>query len=262
MNSQGYLGRPVVAVLVTLPLTVPVLYALYVNTWISSYTTSTTGRRDKHRAVQKSDATSGPRDPTSLPGDVKSDDGSKWAIFYERVVSKPMPKSSLNQAFEPGYTLQTTPLLRDYLRATHGAFSWTPQAILIRAMIKEPELKRTFDSDWIYSLKFALGDYVNGIYRVCHHEKDPSSERLELMIEVPASYKGPAARGLLVAAMEPTGKHADGESDNVVLVNETWMWRRVDEPHTLLETSFGKWFHGKLAGWLIMKGYNHIVQTK
>ena len=261
INIQEHLGRPATAVLVTLPVAVPVIYAIYINAWISSNTTSITGRRDKRRPTQGT-STASIRDPVSLPEEVRVDDGYLWTVNYERVVSNPISIDSMGIPVEQGYTLQASPLLREYLRATHSAFSWTPQAFLIRAMIKEPEVKRTFGTTWIRSLNFALGDYVNGVYKVSHHQKDGSSERVELIIEAPASYKGPAVRGLLAAAIEPANEKSKGGGDQVVLVNETWMWRRVSEPLTLLETPFGKWFHEKLAGWLIMKGVNHVVSFK
>lgn len=267
---QAQLGRASTAALVALPaVAIPVVYLIYLNGRIRSTTTSRAGRRNHHQQQQqqlKGSATSetrAPADPKSLPDDVRSDNGSRWVVSYERVVSKPVLASSLSHpvaATDPAAGQPST-LLKTYLRATHVAFSWTPQALLIRAMIKEPHVKRSFDTDWVNALSFAPGDLVNGVYRASHHSKTAGSvsERSELLIEVPASYKGPAVRGLLVAAIEPA---SSTNTDEVVFVNETWMWRGVDEPPTLLESPFGKWFHGKLAGWLILKGLGAVAGRK
>lgn len=269
-SIQASLGRWTTVALIALPVAIPVAYLVYVNHAIRKSTTSTAGRRDPDSSHQ-------PRDPASLPADVKSD-SSQWVVAYERVVSNPIPTSSLAYAVAESSTLshsspdgssttQPSTLLREYIRATHAAFSWTPQAVLIRAMIKEGDIRRSFDGAWIDSLAFAPGELVNGVYRVSHHQKDIStvSERVELIMEVPASFKGPAVRGLLVAAIEPAPAadlQRPGETDKgemVLFVNETWMWRRAEEKPTLLETPFGKWFHTQLAGWLIMRGLSAVV---
>ncbi|KAJ6439834.1 ABC multidrug transporter [Purpureocillium lavendulum] len=261
-SVQAHLGRSTTAALVALPVAIPVVYLLYLNGRIRSSTTSRSGRRDQQLKGSATSETRAPADPKSLPDDVRSDDGSRWVVSYERVVSKPIPVSRLPQdAAKTTATGQPSALLRDYLRAAHVAFSWTPQAILIRGMIKEPHLKRSFDTDWISALDFAPGDLVNGIYRASYHGKEAgsASERSELLIEVPASYKGPSVSGLLVGAIELA---PGADADQVIFVNETWMWRAADEPPTLLESPFGKWFHGKLAGWLILKGLAAVVGRK
>ena len=271
-----FLGRSATVALIALPVAIPVAYLFYLSRAIRKSTTSTTGRRDQPRLTGSEPHQ--PRDPASLPAEVKSD-SSQWVVAYERVVSNLVPISSLRYAIAGPLTAshssakesttQPSTLLREYIRAIHVAFSWTPQAVLIRAVIKEAELRRTFDGAWIDSMTFAPGELVNGVYRVSHHQKDDStvSERTELIMEVPASVKGPAVRGLLVAAVEPVpaaDPHRPGKTekeDMVVFVNETWMWRRTEEKPTLLETPLGKWFHTQLAGWLILKGLGPVVGT-
>ncbi|UNI22900.1 hypothetical protein JDV02_008744 [Purpureocillium takamizusanense] len=292
---QAHLGRTstvaLAALLPTAAVAVPVVYLVYLNGRIRSSTTSRAGRRSSsrqhgnHQEQQErregsaASETRAPADPRSLPGHVRSDDGSQWVVSYERVVSKPIPASSLSRppttttaADDPAAATgqeeqqqqRPSPLLRAYIRAAHVAFSWTPQALLMRAMIKEPSLKRSFDRDWIDALDFVPGDMVNGVYRASHYSKEAGSvsERSELLIEVPASYKGPPVKGLLVAAIEPAAASSTSDEEDeeaVVFVNETWMWRGVDEPPTLLESPLGGWFHGKLAGWLILKGLSTVV---
>ncbi|ODA77007.1 hypothetical protein RJ55_07524 [Drechmeria coniospora] len=259
------LGRSAIAPWVILPAAIPVGYLIYLYWQGHQNTTAVRGHRRKS-SPPASGSPPQPHDPISLPAEVKSD--SQWVVVYERVVSKPVPIASLSYAINGSPSsrkwrpTQPSPLLREYVRATHKAFSWTPQAMLIRTMVGGKSIRTTFDGTWINSLTFAPGDLVNGIYRVAEHWKDKSSlsERSELMMEVPPSYKGPSVRGLLVAAIEPapfTDSKRHGES--VVFVNETWMWRRTDEKPTLLETSFGRWFHTQLASWLILRGLSAVT---
>ncbi|KND90698.1 hypothetical protein TOPH_04592 [Tolypocladium ophioglossoides CBS 100239] len=275
------LGRSTTVALIVLPIAIPVAYLVCLNRAIRKSTTSIARRRDQPPSLSP-ESSHQPRDPASLPADVKSD-SSQWVVAYERVVSNPISTSSLAFAVAEPSTLshsspdgssttQPSTLLREYIRAAQVAFSWTPQAVLIRAMIKEADIRRSFDGAWIDGLTFAPGELVNGVYRVSHHQNESStmSERAELIMEVPASFKGPSVRGLLVAAIEPApaadsqrsnSQRADetDEGGKVVFVNETWMWRRTEEKPTLLETPFGKWFHTQLAGWLIMKGISAVV---
>ncbi|POR38594.1 Uncharacterized protein TPAR_01211 [Tolypocladium paradoxum] len=272
---QASLGRSTTVALIVLPVAIPVAYLVYLNRAIRKSTTSIAGRRQPPSLSPP--ASHQPRDPASLPADVKSD-SSQWVVAYERVISNPIPTSSLAYAVAEPSTLphsspdgpsttQPSTLLREYIRATHVAFSWTPQAVLIRAMIKEADIRRSFDGAWIDSLAFSPGELVNGVYRVSHHQKARStvSERVEFTMEVPASYKGPSVRGLIVAGIEPATAADSQRSDetdkaeHVVFVNETWMWRQAEKKPTLLETPFGKWFHTQLAGWLIMKGLRAVV---
>ncbi len=78
------------------------------------------------------------------------------------------------------------------------------------------------------------------------------AKRVELILRPPESYRGPSAEGLIVVGMERAATPDGAEA--VVFTNETWLWRRRDEPLLILERALGRWFHELLAGWLIVKG--------
>ena len=131
------------------------------------------------------------------------------------------------------------------------AFSWTPQAFILKASAGDEAVKRTFDTAYIRALDFRENDRLNGFWRVVYRGdggKKTGSERVEMALDAPACYKGPVVRGLVVAGVERQG---DG---GVVFVNETWMWRRQSESPVLLEGGFGRWIHVVLSGWLVLKG--------
>lgn len=241
-------------------------YIFYTSWTVYQNTTSVSGKLPSRQEASASER-SHPAEPHSLPTEVK-DSPSQWVVTYERVVSLPFPPSSLGQSlsFEP--RTEPSRLLQDWLRTTHKAFSRTPQALLIRGALSEPLNKGSFDKKWIENLSFNPGDIVNGVYRVSCYEKDQttSSERVELLIDIPSSYKGPTVRGLILSAIEAapsvSSDHRGASEENIVFVNETWMWRLVDEKPTMLESSFGQWFHRLLAGWLILKGVSGVTGQK
>ncbi|KJZ76873.1 hypothetical protein HIM_03750 [Hirsutella minnesotensis 3608] len=268
------------ATLLLVPVAASAIQVVRLDKRVRAKTTASAGCRTSSHAAPRSLQQRQPRDPDSIPAHVLSARGSDWVVFFERIVSQPVPTSLLRPAAEPlevpptaadGAASEPSALLRRYMRATHVAFSWTPQAFLIRALIGDARLRRTFEASWIQNLGFVPGDVVNGVYRVARHEKQgsslASSERIELLLDAPDSYTGPTARGLLVAAIEPATAIREGaanepaEDPRVVFVNETWMWRRTDEKPVLLETPFGKWFHRVLSGWLILKGLSSVVAS-
>ena len=253
-NSVGGLApsRPSATALVLL---LPVAYACYLNWTIRRTTTATTGRVGDGDSSATDIA-----EPQSLPDEVKAN-RENWVVIYERIMSNPIAKTALSLPMETSTTAtRPSALLALWNRAAHKAFSWTPQAFIIRSLIKEPVIRRSFDADWIDELSFEPGDIVNGVYRVSHYGCS-DTETLELVIEIPPSYKGPAVRGLIISGVEPAtvSSPSNKNSDAVVFVNETWFWRRHDEPPTLLESSFGAWFHRMLGGWLITKGLAAVL---
>ncbi|CEJ89718.1 hypothetical protein VHEMI05542 [[Torrubiella] hemipterigena] len=196
-----------------------------------------------------------PSPPTSLPDAVR-DHLDTWVVSYERAVSAPLDLSTL--ALTPADASQTdtrpSALLRCYVQAAHVAFSWTPQAFLIRSLIKDKDTRATFDASRLLSTNFVQGDIVNGVYRVIAYQgKGPQHpgqpERVELALTSPPDYKGPPMEGRIIAIVEEAE-----EKGSVVLVNETWMWRKVEDKPTMLESAGGKLFHGLLAKWLLTAG--------
>ncbi|KAM3502734.1 hypothetical protein MY10362_004644 [Beauveria mimosiformis] len=266
------LGRHRMAAAALLPVALPTVYVVYLNWAVRRRTSSTSGQLPPSSTNAAAAAASSiPPMPQSLPADVlvRPQD---WVVSYERVVSRPVPAASLvAKLLRRGGTDESSPspLLTAYLRTTYKAFSWTPQAFLIRGMLAEPERKASFGAAHIDGLQFARGDVVDGVYTVTSYEGGAMSsssssseykavfEVIELSIDVPRSYKGPAVRGIVVSAIEPLV--GDGE-DAVQFVNETWLWRKKNEKPTLLESGLGQWFHRLLAGWLVMKGLGGVTR--
>ncbi|KAM0323900.1 hypothetical protein ACHAQA_008481 [Verticillium albo-atrum] len=252
-----------IATLALLPITLSAVYLFYLERRIARATALSTGRRS-HRPSSRDKEI--PPKPFSLPEDVASDE-TKWTLAFERVVSHAVPATELAHPLSSSASIKDrespSPLLRAYAYAVQSAFSWTPQALAIRASIREPAVRRTFDAAWLQDLAFARGDLVNGVYKVVYHGGGHAvrSERVELVIEAPPSWSGPEVRGIIVA--EVRGDEADADADfsgPVVFVNETWMWRHGGEKPTMLETAVGRWFHGLLAGWLVLKGVGAVKQ--
>ncbi|KAG8424074.1 hypothetical protein J3458_000909 [Metarhizium acridum] len=260
----------VMTALALLPVVVPVGYVLYTSWAVYRNTTSISGRLAPRQEAFASE-TSHPAEPHSLPAEVKNNP-SQWVVTYERVVSKPLSSSSL--AYRPeepqlsGPTTQPSRLLQEVSRSMQKAFSRTPQAIIIRGALSEPLNKGSFDRAWIDNLCFKPGDIVNGVYKVSCSTKEQTTgvERVELLIDIPPSYKGPRVRGLILAAIEPAScvrsSYKGPAEERILVVNETWMWRLADEKPTLLESSIGRWFHRLLAGWLILKGVSGVYGRK
>lgn len=264
---KGSLTSTATTALAILPVAAPVAYFLYWNWRIGSITASNAGRFEARRTGTSTDTTD-IEPPKSLPKEV-TEDPSQWVVSYERVVSRPVSLVDLGNRVDIQNTEATKPsaLFKSYLRATHTAFSWTPQAFLIRSLLKEPLNRGSFDTEWIKNLEFKDGDIVNGVYKVSHVSSDSNTraERVELLIDIPVSYKGPPVRGLILSATEPNQAASVEQEDNISFINETWMWRLKEEKPTMLESRFGGWFHGLLAGWLIIKGLDGLgrqMQTK
>ncbi|KAI6781158.1 uncharacterized protein J7T54_002514 [Emericellopsis cladophorae] len=238
-----------------LPVALPTIYLAYLSWHISRHTSSTKGRRLPSRTRDTS-ANALPWTPASLPERVRAEDAG-WVLAYERVVSLPVPVSSLAipATIVADEEETPSPLMRAYAVGAQVAFGSTPQAYLMRNVIDEPRLRRTFDKDWIRTLAFRNGDIVNGVYKVAYRGRGSTSrsERVEIVIEAPLSFNGSVPHGLILAEVQ-----VDDNGDHVLFVNETWMWRRNDEKSTLIEGSFGGWFHSLLAGWLVMKGIRNV----
>ncbi|TWU76120.1 hypothetical protein ED733_007881 [Metarhizium rileyi] len=257
--------------LFALPIIVPVGYVFYTSWTVYKNTTLVSGTLVPRQGAFAS-AASHPAEPHSLPAEVQ-DDRSQWVVTYERVVSNPLLPSSLayppEKPLSSGSTTEPSRLLQEVSRNMQKAFSRTPQAILLRSALSESLNKESFKTTWISNLTFRPGDIVNGVYKVSCNTRDQTtgSERVELVIDAPASYKGPRVRGLILTAIEPASSESSDDrrtrdEEKIVFVNETWMWRLADEKPTLLESSIGQWLHRLLAGWLLLKGISGVSGTK
>ncbi|KAL1872325.1 hypothetical protein VTK73DRAFT_1556 [Phialemonium thermophilum] len=258
-----------------IPVALEAGYLFYLKRSVSRHTTASAGLRYPRDPTKSGDSKSAGAaasngipasvvKPVSLPLEVADDSSSEYVLSYERVVSQPLPASSLRHPL-PSALLSGAPdvstgaslLLTVYLRATMKAFGWTPQAFAIRAAVGSSEAKRTFDDAYIDNLDFREGDRVDGVYTVAFRgsRDGQSEERVEMLLDPPASYRGPVVKGLIACGVEPVPSLEGVEKPaKVVFINETWLYRKTDEKPTLLEGAAGRWIHSLLAGWLIMKG--------
>ncbi|KAJ4153591.1 hypothetical protein LMH87_010074 [Akanthomyces muscarius] len=252
-----------IAAVALLPVILPSVYVVYLNWAVQRTTTCSSGQLSQPTttitttSASSSSSRAPPSTPKSIPKDVLARP-EDWVVCYERVVSRPIPAATLVHKLVRGSEASSpSPLFTTYLRATFRAFSWTPQAFLIRGMLAEPERKATFGGAHMDTLSFADGDVVDGVYKVTSYEqgRGRSAEVVELSIDMPRSYKGPPVRGLILSALEEEQHGAV-----VRFVNETWLWRKRDEKPTLLESGLGKWFHSLLAGWLVIKGLGAVTR--
>lgn len=249
-----------------IPIILPAAYVFCLKRAVASNTSSVSGCRhsSKQGKGRPTPSTPTPSLPVSIPEDVRVAD-SDWVLAFERVTSSHVPVSDVADLHNDKSAGRPSPgsLLIPYSRAAQLAFSWTPQAFAIRSSIKEPGLRSTFEETVISGTSFSEGDIINGVYKVTYHGpgKAASSERVELVIEAPKSYKGPVPHGLIVSEVRFLEVDKDGQAQ-VVFINETWMWRREDESPTLIEGTVGGWLHTLLAGWLVLRGMNQVLRHK
>ncbi|PGH13319.1 hypothetical protein AJ79_03735 [Helicocarpus griseus UAMH5409] len=275
----------------TLPLTAPTAYLLYLRLTTAPHVTSRTGRY-RHRKSTKTSSSStssstesdaeppSPTPPLSIPSLLPA--SPSHTIMYERVTSHPLPLSSLK--YHDGQEFSN--LLTAYLRTTMKAFARTPQARMIRKALEDgrnydgggvtvsgkgdvTEVADSFEDRCIDEMRFGIGERVNGVYVVGYRGVGPAGgeevgggERVELRLQVPEGYKGPGAavEGIIVAGVEGVEGDVGSEGERrVVMVNETWLWRAEGEKKVLLEGVIGKWLHGLLAGWLVVKGMGAVM---
>ncbi|KHO01247.1 uncharacterized protein MAM_00248 [Metarhizium album ARSEF 1941] len=258
--------------LALLPVVIPAGYVLYTGWTVYRTTTSVSGTLVPRQATSAS-KTSHPAEPHSLAAEV-GENRCQWVVTYERVVSEPLPLPCLDyppkeSPLSSKPAAQPSRLLQEVSRSMQKAFRWTPQAAIIRGALSEPLNRRSFDTAWIDNLCFKPGDVVNGVYKVSCSTTDQAtgSERVELLIDTPPSYRGPRVRGLILAAIEPASPSMNSDDKGpaggrIVIVNETWMWRLADEKPTLLESSVGRWLHRLLAGWLVLKGVSGACRKR
>ncbi|KAK3297265.1 uncharacterized protein B0H64DRAFT_372654 [Chaetomium fimeti] len=208
--------------LAVLPLALPVTYLIYLDRTVSKELKTATGVRNKNRGVSTVPAALSK--PVTLPKEAGADE-SEWVLAYERIVSQPLPRSSLVDD-------DLSAVVTDYVRATMTAFSWTPQAFFLRAAAGDEAARKTFDTPFIRNLGFCEGDRVNGFWKVVYRGNGGrrGDERVEMALDAPPTYKGARVNGVIAAGVE---LQSDGD---VVFVNETWMWRKDDEAPSLLES--------------------------
>lgn len=270
MPIQSALKMPSRAVLVSLslvPVVIPAVYLTVVQALVSRQIASSgTARRvltkkDKLLAETSTASVENAALPKSIPEDLL-EDGAPYIVTCERVVSKPIPVQALTDPVlddaEASNKKKTSFLLTSYLRGTMSAFAWTPQGLVMKSIIKDADVRRTFSSSHIQGLTFVAGNLACGAYQVTYRagaegNEALSRDRVELSIVPLADRPQLVVHGVIVIEIERTPTH-------VVFVNETWMWRHAtDEKPTMLEGAVGRWLHSLVAGWMILKGSRKVT---
>jgi len=175
----------------------------------------------------------------SLPKEIV-EDPSKYVICHEHssksILSSTLPKK-----------LKANDVLTEYLRFVMTKFAWSPQAYVMWYLIRSPERRETFKATHIQSLNFEEGDVVCGAYTVIN--RNPT--KVEIAFGAYEGYTGPTVTGRIVISIEP-------DDDDTKLQNDVYMWRKVDEKPTLLESGVGQWVHEFFVGRLIGSGVMHL----
>jgi len=175
----------------------------------------------------------------SLPEDIIKDP-SQYVICHEHacklVLSSTLPKQ-----------LEAHDLLTEYMRFTMSKFATSPQAYALWYFTKSPERRQTFKAAHIQSLNFVEGDVVCGGYTVIKR----NTTNVEIAFGDFDSYTGPVANGRIVVGIEP-------DDQNTSFLNDVYMWRKVSEKSTLLESGPGQWIHEFFIGRLIGSSVAHL----
>ncbi|KAI4869673.1 hypothetical protein F4820DRAFT_471272 [Hypoxylon rubiginosum] len=196
-----------------------------------------------------------------IPPDVLASP-ERFVVSRERVTSRAIPVGSLRRdllAVDVDTDSLDDDLLEAYLSATMRAFSWTPQALLMARMGTSVDdaagFARSFRAEYLQDRVFQAGDRLCGVYVV----RSWRGGKAVLDLAPPRGWRGPVVRGALGVGFE-WERDGDGDGDGSVrFVNETVLWRGVEEKGTMLEGWVGRWMHGLLAGWLVVKGVEAVT---
>lgn len=172
-------------------------------------------------------------------------------MCYERAVSRPLAPRSL-----------ITDPVAAFVRSSMTAFGRTPQAFMIRSAVShDVEAYQSFEAEAIAAKKCEVGDIFGGVYRVVYRGDGgiEGNDRVEMMIEPPKGYRGPAMEGMIVAAVEKVNYNNGVE--RMVLVNETWMWREEGGRPVLLESKVGQWIHEMMVSWFAKRGVRAVTKS-
>ena len=230
---------PIIILAASAPLAILATYLFYLNRTYAKQTTATFN-------ISSSDAT-----PRTSPRGSTYDHS---VIAREYVSSHPIPIAELKSELGTASS-ELSRILDVYLQTTFRAFSWTPQAILMQWMIKDPAIKRSFNKSYLKMCKFEAGDRVCGLYVVSERLRI-GGDRVILELSPPVGWTGPVVEGNLNVGYKLL------DEEHLKFVNETVMFRSLEENPTLLEGRVGRWLHRLLARWLIIRGVQGVRITK
>jgi hypothetical protein len=163
-------------------------------------------------------------------------------IIHHECARKSIPTASLKTSSKPE-------MLTLFLRNTMATFSRYPPAWGIWYLIKDSKDRSTFNSAYIRSLPFALGDRACGVYVVSSRD----AARITLELNAPESYTGPLVEGMLVVEIKEEG-------DETTFVNHTVMWREKGKGSGgILESTGGRWMHGLMVRGLVESGVRQLL---
>jgi len=163
-------------------------------------------------------------------------------IIHHECARKSIPTVSLKTSSKP----ENLTLI---LRHTMAIFSRRPPAWGIWYLVKDSKDRSTFNSAYIRSLQFALGDRVCGVYVVSSRD----AARVTLDLNAPESYTGPLVEGMLVVEIKEEGIET-------TFVNHTVLWREKGKGSTgVLESAGGRWMHGLMVRGLVESGVRQLL---
>jgi hypothetical protein len=206
-----------------------------------------------------------------------------YIISRERVVSEAVPLGRLFPGLRVGLGSQGRReaiggsvgsgrgLLETYLSTTMRAFTWTPQAFIMKSIIARlPDGVKhaaTFSMQYLDACCFKAGDRVCGVYVVRERiswskpRSRTSGERVLLDLCPPHGWSGPLVHGVLDCGFVLEEEKESDDERFVRFVNETVLWRQRDEKATLLEGRVGRWLHTLMVGWVVMRGVEAVTQN-
>ncbi|KAI1479230.1 hypothetical protein F4774DRAFT_382427 [Daldinia eschscholtzii] len=279
LNLAAGNNTPVKVLLALAPIAIPAAYMVYLQRSLARHTAASAVicPPDSLSSLATSSSSSSElsiSDRDVFPSDVRHHP-DQYVVARERVTSHAIPVASLRPEFisKKG---NLSGLLDSYLSATLTAFSWTPQAIMMRRMVSgldDPEAyRRTFDAEYLSACRYRPGDRVCGVYVV--RSRSRSKGRVVLDFAPPEGWKGPVVEGVLIVGFDlevaaargrkneresrsRSGSEGEGE---VRFVNETVMWREKDGgKSTPLEGRVGRWLHTLMVRRLVVKGVQAVM---
>ena len=129
------------------------------------------------------------------------------------------------------------------------AFSHLPAALMLRAVSKTSEQKKSFRTSHIASLSFQEGDLICGAYRV--KVRRENKVEFEMKMQMMDYVDG----RLAISCREE-----DGE---VVFSTEVMMWKPADEQRAMpMENPAARWMHELASWWLVDSGVQYLMDLE
>jgi len=266
------------ALLAIAPVVLPTAYVACVLYRCARRTTATArveapaSQRAKTRTLKEEG-----EDTVAIPPDVlaAAATSDNYIIARERVISEPVPVEKLG--IQAGLLLSGFPVgdeegerergvLEKYLSTTMRLFTYMPQAHIMKFMVSRlPDgaaHANTFSAEYLNKCRFVPGDRVCGVYVV--RERVPvesGGERVILDLSVPEGWKSLVVSGALdcgFVLQQQKEKNKNG-AGVVRFVNETVLWRRLDERPTILEGAFGRILHTLMVRWMVARSADAVT---